>query len=64
MPDLLIKNCGSVALLVPATPLGQDWIAHNLDAEPWQVYGDGVAVEPGCVEAIRGGAETDGLEVA
>ena len=63
MPDLRVDNHGSIILVTPLTPAGEEWIDINVSPEPWQWLGRGLAVEPRYAGALIEGAMGDGLEV-
>jgi len=62
-PDLRFEDHGTVALLVPISEPGRQWIADNCEVPDWARHGGSVAVEPRCVPAIVRGAADDGLVV-
>jgi hypothetical protein len=62
MNDLIIRNHGSVCILVAITPAGQEWIDEHIDPEAMR-WGSGIVVEPRYVEDIANGAANDGLSV-
>jgi hypothetical protein len=62
-PDLSVTLEGSVALIRPESDAGSDWIADNLQVEPWQFFGKAVACEPRYIADIVLGASKDGLGV-
>jgi hypothetical protein len=63
LPDFRFENHGSIALLIPLTDAGREWIETNPNPEPWQCFGGGLAVEPRCLGAVIDRALDDGLEV-
>ena len=38
--DVLVENCGSVAMFTPMTPAARQWVEENVNIEPWQRMGD------------------------
>lgn len=62
MRDIVIRNHGSICIMVAVTPTGEEWIAEHI-SEDAQRWGQGVVVEPRYVEDIANGATADGLEV-
>jgi hypothetical protein len=62
--DLKLINHGSVATVVPLSPAGQEWLAENVEAEGWQNFAGGIAMEPRFAIDVMNGAIGDGLEVA
>ena len=63
MPDLRVDTHGTVVLLTPLTAKARRWIDNNVEIEPWQLFGDVIAVEPRCVDGLIAGAIQDGLEI-
>ena len=63
MPDLRVDTHGTVVLLTPLTAKARRWIDSNVEIEPWQRFGDVIAVEPRCVDGLIAGAIQDGLEI-
>ena len=61
--DIEITLAG-IAMIYGVTARGINWLKKHLDFEPWQVQAGGIACEPGMAEAVREGAENDGLTVA
>ena len=61
--DVLIEDCGSVAMLTPMTPDAHQWIDENIQFEPWQRFGASIACEPRCLDQLIEGMEEDGLVV-
>ena len=61
-PDILLTNHGSICLLRPFTPSGDEWLGANL-ADDAQMWGDAFVVEPRYVAPIVEGAINDGLTV-
>lgn len=60
--DIIVRDHGSIAILVPLTSAAADWMARHLnpDHQPWA---GGVAVEPRYLPPILSGAVADGLKV-
>jgi hypothetical protein len=63
LPHFRLDNHGSIALLIPLTNAGREWLESNVNPEPWQWFGPGLAVEPRYLGALLNGALDDGLEV-
>jgi hypothetical protein len=63
MSDLLVHGHGSVFLLEPASAAGREWMAEHINADPWQMLGDSVAVEHRYIGDIVAAAQCDGLDV-
>jgi hypothetical protein len=63
MPDLRVDTHGTVVLLTPLTAKARRWIDDNVEIEPWQLFGDVIAIEPRYVSGLIAGAIQDGLEI-
>ena len=63
--DFLFQNHGSVCLLQPLTPAGEQWFGENLpvDNPETQFFGSSIVIEPRYVAAILEGIRNDGLRV-
>jgi hypothetical protein len=62
MRDLLVRDEGSIYLLVPVTPAGQEWVDENLPADA-PTWGTAIAIEHRYIADIVNGAIADGLTV-
>jgi len=62
MRDLLVRDEGSIFLLVPVTPAGQEWVDEHIPADA-QTFGKAIVVEHRYIADIVNGALADGLEV-
>lgn len=63
MADIQVENGGSIYLLRPLTDRGRQWLRENVQAESWQWFGDGLAVEHRYVADVVEGARAEGMEV-
>lgn len=61
--DIAASAAGSVLTLAARSPAGAEWIAANLDFEPWQTFGGAVVVDHRCGPDVLAGALADGLYV-
>ena len=61
--DVLIEDCGSVALFTPMTPDAHEWVKEHVEIEPWQRMGCSIACEPRCLERLGEGMQKRGLVV-
>ncbi len=61
--DLLFENHGSIFLIRPVSPVGQQWLDEHVGDENTQTFGNAVVCEPRYVAAIFHGAQNDGLAV-
>jgi hypothetical protein len=62
-PDLTVRSEGSIFLLLPCTPAGDDWVAQNLELDGAISWGRAIVIEHRYIDAIVCGAIADGLEV-
>jgi hypothetical protein len=63
MPDIRVDAHGTVVLLTPLTETARQWIDDNVEVEPWQRFGDVIAVDPRCIEGLIASAMEDELEI-
>jgi hypothetical protein len=63
MPDFILENHGNIILLRPITDAARAWLDFNCVPEPWQWFGDALAVEPRCAPDIIDGLRDDGFTV-
>ena len=63
-PDFQVENHGSLILLRPATEAAREWLAFNCVPDPWQWFGNALAVEPRCAPDIVNGMIDEGFTVA
>ena len=61
-PDFVVENHGSIFLLQPVSPAGNDWVKENLP-EDRLTFGGAVVVEHRYIADIVRGAMADGMEV-
>jgi hypothetical protein len=62
-PDLTVRSEGSIFLLLPCTPAGDDWVAQNIEHEGGLSWGRAIVIEHRYIENIVRGAIADGLVV-
>ena len=62
-PDVRVENHGTIATITALTEAAREWVAENIECEPWQMFAGSVCAEPRYVQAIIDGMEADGLEV-
>ena len=60
--DIIVRDHGSIVILVPLTGAAANWVAHHLHADH-QRWAGGVAVEPRYLPPILRGTVADGFEV-
>ena len=63
MTDFSVENHGSIILFRPFTETGRIWLDFNCVNEPWQWFGDALAVEPRMAPDIYDGLIADGFIV-
>ena len=61
-PDLVVRNHGSIIMLVPGTAEGRQWIEEHVQVPDYS-SSRSVPVEARYIEPIIDGAIADGLEV-
>ena len=62
MVDVLIRNEGSVVMVIPQTEEAKDWVEEHVMLESWQWIGGGFAVGPRYLEGLLEGMREDALE--
>jgi hypothetical protein len=62
MSDFTIQNEGTIFLLIPNTPLAEEWIEEHIP-ETAQYFGDAVVVEHRYIADLVTGIIADGLIV-
>ena len=61
-PDIRVQNHGTLYLLFPASPTGEQWLCeHTAKDATW--WGRALVVEPRYLPDIVAGARADGLDV-
>ncbi len=63
-PDVRVENEGTIVLVRPLTTEARAWIDENVQTEPWQWFGGGLAVEPRYAHDLVEGMQADGLTLA
>ena len=61
MRHITVENHGNVWLLRPLSKKGKRWLHRNLQTEPWQWLGKGVAVDQHYIEDILDGMQQEEL---
>lgn len=46
MPDIIVENHGTIALLRSLSEAGDDFLRNNCESEPWQWLGSGRSSRP------------------
>lgn len=64
VPDVEVRDEGSIVLLTPISDAGRGWVDENLELESWQWYAGGVAIDHRYADDIIEGMVGDGLLVA
>jgi hypothetical protein len=62
--DLLFENHGSIFLIRPVSPIGQQWLDENVGDENTLTFGGAIVCEPRYAETIYFGAKQAGLAVS
>jgi hypothetical protein len=62
--DLIFENHGSLFLIRPVSPAGQNWLDENVGDAETLTFGGAIVCEPRYVEAIIRGASAAGLVVS
>lgn len=63
-PDMLVRNEGSIVLLVPSSQTGEEWLNENIGLDNgFQPYWPSVVVEPRYIGDILAGMTADGLTI-
>lgn len=60
-PDVIVSNEGTVVLFRPMTKRARAWVDGNVQAEPWQWFGDALVVEHRYAADLAQGMRDDGL---
>lgn len=59
--DYWISNLGSVVVITPITDKARSWLEANVAFEPWQQFGQGIAIDNRLVTDIDEGMHDAGL---
>jgi hypothetical protein len=67
--DFRVTYHGTVTTLTPLTDRCREWVEINVEIEPWQRFGNAIAVEPRYVEQLaevmmEGGLVMEGDDVS
>jgi len=52
MPDFRITYHGTITTITPLSDACREWLEENVEIEPWQRFGNAIAVEPRYVEQL------------
>jgi len=61
--DVAVGGGGSIFTFTPLTPMAEEWIAENVQAESWQWLGAGLCVEHRYAGDLAEGMQAAGLVV-
>ena len=61
MADFRVTYHGTVTTITPLTDRCREWVETNVDIEPWQRFGNAIAVEPRYVEQLAEAMIEEGL---
>ena len=64
MPDVLIRNEGTIIQIIPETEAAKEWIDENVHSEPWQWLGPTLCVDHRMAGPLIEGMADAGLELA
>jgi hypothetical protein len=59
--DFRVTYHGTVTTVTPLPERCREWVETNVEIEPWQRFGNAIAVEPGYVEQVAEAMIEDGL---
>jgi hypothetical protein len=59
--DFRVVYHGTVTTITPLTDRCREWVEVNVEIEPWQRFGNAIAVEPRYVEQIAEAMIEEGL---
>lgn len=61
LPDVLIRNEGTVFAFCPLTQRANDWFHFNVASEPWQWFGNALVVEHRYAWGLAEGLTSEGF---
>ena len=61
-PDFRITYHGTVTTITPLSEPCREWLDENVEIEPWQRFGQSIAVEPRYVEQLATAMVEAGLD--
>ena len=50
--DFRLAYHGTITTLTPLTDACREWVEENVEIEPWQRFGNAIAIEPRYVEHL------------
>jgi len=59
--DFRVTYHGTVTTITPLTDRCREWVEINVEIEPWQRFGNAIAVEPRYVEQLAEAMIEEGL---
>lgn len=59
--DYWVSNLGCISIVTPTTEKARAWLESNINYEPWQQFGQGVAIEKRSIQLILEGMNNAGL---
>jgi hypothetical protein len=59
--DFRVTYHGTVTTITPVSDRCREWLEDNLEIEPWQRFGNSIAVEPRYVEQLAEAMIEEGL---
>ena len=59
--DYWVSNLSCISIVTPTTEKARAWLESNINYEPWQQFGQGVAIDKRSVQLILEGMNNAGL---
>ena len=60
-PDFRVTYHGTITTITPLSDACRAWVEENVAIEPWQWFGNAIAVAPRCVEQLAEAMMEEGL---
>ncbi len=61
MPDIVVRDQGTVVMFTPTSKVGRDWIQENVQSDDWQWMGRSLVVDHRYAQGLIDGMQRDGL---
>ena len=62
--DFRVTYHGTITTITPLSDACREWLEENVEIEPWQRFGNGIAIEPRYVEQLAEVMIEAGLVIA
>ena len=59
--DFRITYHGTITTITPLSDACREWVEDNVEIEPWQRFGNSIAIEPRYVEQLADAMIEEGL---